>query len=699
MKSSGRSERIECAILAGLSIGLVAGSGSLVWWSVFIFLPFLFLFFRKAALLCAVAAVIYGFASSFYQINELRGITEKISPEDYARGEFKLRLCDPRQTSLDTVDHPVMVTSELLEYKVYPEDKQKAEDIPVMVKLPSGFPAQKYGTVITGRGTVSNSRDRGFANYLAARKIAKSIYLDHCEVLGREKGISGYIIDFRDCVAARVLSKIGNENSRNQASALFFGMTGGMSRERRSVFVDTGTIHVFSVSGMHVAVLAFFLFLLFKPCGMRPAYILTLIFTGVYVVSTGASAPALRAFAMLSLWVIMRMFCCWMTPFSVFCWASVFLLATDPLLVLDIGARYSIVITGVLVAVSEKLKYLNYRKLIQYRMKVYGGSKLKLSIWRRNWDKVLPALIICVAAFAGGVAISMHHQGQLLPASVPVNLLLMPFLSVFYLLLGVVLIYPGAGVLLSAAFGILHGFCQIAADISSNIRAASPSAFELWLYIFLLFIILRCRKTLRLSAAVLLFSLFLRWLLIPGTENFHIVVYGTGRTTPPLVAFVDSKENNALIVDPAKSSASAWIADHLKRCGVTRVEAVIFTANSVKNMRGFRTLARRCAIGRVVVPPPSKYERIKYFRTALADSGVKNVTELDKSAEKLKIIRQKSTVFLEYFDRGAKLKIGLVLKKLSSAYQVGLKGTERVVEPLLLDFDGVERIQIYEFGK
>ena len=51
------------------------------------------------------------------------------------------------------------------------------------------------------------------------------------------------------------------------------------------------------------------------------------------------------------------------------------------------------------------------------------------------------------------------------------------------------------------------------------------------------------------------------------------------------------------------------------------------------------------------------------------------------------------------FDRGAKLKIGLVLKKLSSAYQVGLKGTERVVEPLLLDFDGVERIQIYEFGK
>ena len=101
----------------------------------------------------------------------------------------------------------------------------------------------------------------------------------------------------------------------------------------------------------------------------------------------------------------------------------------------------------------------------------------------------------------------------------------------------------------------------------------------------------------------------------------------------------------------------------------------------------------------MVVPPPSKYERIKYFRTALADSGVKNVTELDKSAEKLKIIRQKSTVFLEYFDRGAKLKIGLVLKKLSSAYQVGLKGTERVVEPLRLDFDGVERIQIYEFGK
>ena len=699
MKFPARSERIECAILSGLTLGLISGSGSLVWWSIFITLPFLFVFFRKTALMCAVAAAVFGFAASLYQINVLHRGSESISAKDYARGKFKLRLCDPRQTSLNSVDHPAMVAAELLEYEVFPETMRQANDMLVMVKMPQDTTAQKYGTVITGSGTVSVSRDRGFANYLAARKIVKTIYLDSCEIIERKPGISGKIIDFRDCVAGRVLSQINNENSRNLAAALFFGITGGMSRERRAVFADTGTIHVFSVSGMHVAVLAFFLFLLFKPFGMRPAYIVTIILTGVYVVSTGASAPAVRAFAMLSLWVAMRMFCYWMPPFSVFCWASTLLLATSPLLVLDVGTRYSVVITGILIAVSDKLKHLKSCKNTLYRMRVYGGRSLAISFWERTLSKVFPAFIICVAAFAGGMAISMHHQGQFIPVSIPVNLLLMPFLSLFYLLLGVVMIYPGAGVLLSGAFSCLHGFCQIAADMTSNIRAVSPSAFEMWLYIFLLFILLRCRGLARLSSGILLFALVLRWLIVPCTSNFHIVVCGSGNTNPPLVAFVESKENSAVVVDPSKSSSSAYICEHLKKCGVTGIESVIFTRNSVKNMRGFRTLARRFKIGRVVVPPPAKYEKVSYFRSALAACDVKNVTEYDKSSEKVKIINQKSTVFLEYFNRGAKLKIGLILKKLSSGYVVELRNAPEAVEPLLLGLDGVERIHKYEFAE
>ncbi len=699
MKNFRRSERIECAILAGWTVGALAGSGSLVWWSVFVFLPFLFLFFRKLALWCAVAAVIAGFASSYLRLNDLQRVSNAISEKDYAYGKFKLRLCDPRQTSLGYIDHPTMITSQLLEYSIYPDENKTADKPLVMVKLPAGFPAQLYGSVITGSGTISNSRDRSFANYLISRDIVKTIYLNKCEVLQRERGIWGAIIDFRDLVAGRVLSKIENENSRNLASALFFGITGGMSRERRSVFVNTGTIHVFSVSGMHVAVLAFFLFLIFRPAGMRTGYIITVILTGIYVVSTGASAPAVRAFAMLFIWAAMRIFLYWMAPFSVFCWASFFLLAGSPLLALDVGARYSVVITGVLVAVSEKLKYLNCKKLIMQKLYVPGGRKPERTFWKRNLDKVFPAVIICISAFLGGLAISMHHQGQFLPASVPLNLVLMPFMSVFYLLLGVVLVWPGAGILLSGAFSILHGVCEIVAGISTNIQAVSPPAFEMWLYIFSLFVVLRFRGTVRLGAAILLVSLVLRWLILPLTANLQVVVCGTGSDSPPMVAFIDSREDSAVIIDPSKSSSSAYIDNYLKQCGVTKIETVMFSRNSVKNMRGLRTLIRRNSVSRTVVPEPAKYERIKYFRTALADCGVKNLIEYGKSSEKVKIIRQKSAIRLEYFNRSAKLKTVLILEKNSSGYLVNAEYKNRVTDPLLLASDGVERIHRYEFAK
>ena len=161
----------------------------------------------------------------------------------------------------------------------------------------------------------------------------------------------------------------------------------------------------------------------------------------------------------------------------------------------------------------------------------------------------------------------------------------MPFLSVFYLLLGAVLVWPDAGVLLSGAFSLLYGFCQIAAEASSNIQAVSPPAFEMWLYIFSLFVLLRFRGAVRLAAGILLVSLVLRWIILPLTANFQIIVCGTGSDSPPMVAFIDSKENRAVVADPSKSSSSAYIANCLKRCGVTKIEAVMFSRNSVKNMR------------------------------------------------------------------------------------------------------------------
>ena len=96
---------------------------------------------------------------------------------------------------------------------------------------------------------------------------------------------------------------------------------------------------------------------------------------------------------------------------------------------------------------------------------------------------------------------------------------------------------------------------------------------------------------------------------------------------------------------------------------------------------------------------PAKYEKVKNFRTVLGSCGVKNLTEYSKSTEKVKIIRQKSTLYLEYFNRGAKLKTVLKIEKTPAGFLVTAEYKDNVSKPFFLASDRFERTHIYEFAR
>ena len=455
-----RSDRIESALLAGFAGGSLSGAGVLVWWFPACLILIFAGLFRKYAFYTAAAASAAGFLLAFYYAESYDNRGLSISENNYCCGSFRICLKDSRQCSVKNIGQPAMLNAELLGYKLETSEKAVACKHKVMVRLPENMAVPEYGSIIRGYGNIYLSSDPGFSNYLKARDIVKCIYLREASVSGSADSTMKFILSVRDKIAERVLEYIGDDRSRNLAAALFFGITGGFKSDLRSVYADTGTIHIFSVSGMHVAVLAYFLFLFFRIAGMRYGYLLTLFFTGFYVVSTGASAPAARAYFMLCIWGASRVYLMWMKPFSVFCWASFLLLLANPLLVLDVGARYSIVITGVLVAVTEMFSVYREKSRRLKRYLVPGGKVERRSFLSANLFKLKLSLYICTAAFAGGLAISLHHNGQFLLFSILVNLLLAPFMSLFYLLLGAAVIFPPSGVMLSLAFQLLHGFCS-----------------------------------------------------------------------------------------------------------------------------------------------------------------------------------------------------------------------------------------------
>lgn len=105
-----------------------------------------------------------------------------------------------------------------------------------------------------------------------------------------------------------ILQKQLGENSR-AAMALLFGESSGLSQDEYDAFQTLGIAHVMSVSGLHVSLLGGLLSSLLMELRMRKQLQL-LVLTGFllfYCWLTGFAAPAVRAAAMLLLYLLCRL--------------------------------------------------------------------------------------------------------------------------------------------------------------------------------------------------------------------------------------------------------------------------------------------------------------------------------------------------------------------------------------------------------
>ena len=126
--------------------------------------------------------------------------------------------------------------------------------------------------------------------------------------------------------------------------ALLIADTHSLSPELRNRYASAGIIHMLSISGLHVGIIAAAMELLFVAARLprRAAYIATLCITAMYVAVIGAPAPALRASVMLAVVTFSRLL---QRPTSP--WAALSLGALVPLMnprtVLDIGWQLSVI--------------------------------------------------------------------------------------------------------------------------------------------------------------------------------------------------------------------------------------------------------------------------------------------------------------------------------------------------------------------
>ena len=219
-------------------------------------------------------------------------------------------------------------------------------------------------------------------------------------------------------------------------TSMVLGLRGETPPEMKALFQRTGTMHLFAVSGLNVAMLAAIaLFLLRRlRLGRVPSILLTIPILAGYALVTGLTASCVRATIMCSLvllaWLVDRR----PLVFNSLAAAALAILAWDTNQLFSPGFQFSFVLVLVIVWLSGK---------IQRRLEPLGrpDAFLPRPLWR--WpqhagavvaEKFAATLGVTVSAWLGSLLFTAGYFHLFSPSALLANLLAVPLAFVVLLL-------------------------------------------------------------------------------------------------------------------------------------------------------------------------------------------------------------------------------------------------------------------------
>ncbi len=277
---------------------------------------------------------------------------------------------------------------------------------------------------------VENKED--FDAYLKTQKI--NFKLTKSGNFENEKGKFPHTLykKVRDYISKK-LSVYKNEQDAQSAGARAFkamvlGDKSMLSKDAKSDFSATGTMHIFAISGLHVGLIAGVIYLLLALCrlpvNLRPIICLPILF--LYVNACGARPSAMRAFMMIAfVWLAVSLFRK-PKPLAGFILAFCVSLLMRPSDLFDAGfaLSYGVVIAILLYAVPLYDEIRNhFQRGFIFNTKL---TQLKLKIR----DYILIAFLISFAALFASAPLSSAYFGYIAPLSIPFSIVYVACASV-----------------------------------------------------------------------------------------------------------------------------------------------------------------------------------------------------------------------------------------------------------------------------
>ena len=228
---------------------------------------------------------------------------------------------------------------------------------------------------------------------------------------------------------AAAMLALGIERHRQQVDvihALTLGYREGLHPDVVTLFRQTGTLHIFAISGLHVGIFSALLVFVLRALRIsRPYwfYYLVPLLCG-YTYATGAAPSAVRACIMALLFH--GAYALGRSPdgLSALAAAAMLILAVDPLQIRAIGFIYSFVVVAGLILMHAPLAH--WLRLLWVRDPLAeepaGWEKALRGIW--EYFVSLAALSLCAWLFSA--PLTLFFFGRFIPLAVVSNLLVVP---------------------------------------------------------------------------------------------------------------------------------------------------------------------------------------------------------------------------------------------------------------------------------
>lgn len=293
------------------------------------------------------------------------------------------------------------------------------------------------------------------SRWMQQQGLAADLRLARGEYIGHPfswAAVCGAAAAVRNSLAQQVMPPGTEADARRQVlCALVLGDKSRAEDETMLDFRKGGCLHAFAVSGLHVGLLAGILWCVLRGCrvSLPVSRVVVLVVCALYVVMTGFSVPAIRAFMMMAVVLVGAMLQRRVSLLNTWSFVALLILLPQPYQIYNAGFQLSFVVyaaicVGARLALREKALF-GPDDYIPYRIRTSGERRLSaFELALRG------AVLISLWAWLVSLPITIAQFHTLNTHSFLTNILISPLLPVV-MATGLAAMVLGAVPLLGAA--------------------------------------------------------------------------------------------------------------------------------------------------------------------------------------------------------------------------------------------------------